>query len=322
MNLKQFLTQASEDYYAGNPSITDTEYDALEKLLGEQLLVGEKDIYQPHAFRMYSLDKHYPERDGVHFLQKQPQNKVVTTPKLDGLATSILFHNGKLVEALTRGDGIKGRPITNKLELIVGDHEPNDEGIYQVTGELVARLDVENSRNAASGAIGIDDLTEFEAKAKEIGLVFVAYDIVKQSGENYDTYTEKLNRLNMVGFETILTVDPSKYPLDGTVIRLDSEKEFANLGHTDKFPRGAVALKKVTEEKETTLLDVIWQTGGSGRITPVAILHPVELGGATVSRATLNNIAYIRALELEIGDTVKVVRAGEIIPKIVGKSTS
>lgn len=321
-NLKEYLIAASQAYYAGEPILSDAEYDRLEAILGEQLLIGEKDIFQPHMFRMYSLAKHYPEKDGTHFLQTS--SGVVESPKLDGAAISLLKNGDSLIEALTRGDGITGRPITDKISQLSYLHNDGvnlsaeNLGVHQVTGELVASIDVPNSRNAASGSLGL--LTGFKERADEIGLVFVAYDIV---GQNIDckTYSEKLNLLHLLGYETIKTVDPSKYPTDGTVLRIDSMQEFDNLGHTHKAPRGAVAIKEVTETKSTKLLDVVWQTGGSGRITPVAILETIELGGANVSRATLNNIGYIRTLDLRIGDTVDVVRAGEIIPKVVGKSS-
>ena len=328
MSLRSFLEAASQAYYDGEPMISDIEYDRLEQLLGEQLLVGESDIFQPHAYRMYSLNKHYPEKDGPHeFLERFD---VVRTPKLDGSAISILMSGDDLVMALTRGDGKKGKPITDKINLLLGyggidkaltegfSLSAVNLGIYQITGELVARKDVPNSRNAASGSLGLKE--GFLDRANEIGLTFIAYDIV---GDNIDceTYTEKLKLLKALGYDTILSEGlEEEFPTDGEVLRLNSMAEFNQLGYTDKFPRGAVALKKVTETKSTKLIDVVWQTGGSGRITPVAILEPVELGGATVSRATLNNIAYIKALDLSIGDMVDVVRSGEIIPKIVGKT--
>lgn len=309
MTLQKFLEQATNAYNDGKPTLTDVEYDILEAKLASQLLVDDK-AYIPHLHRMYSLNKHYPEKDGVHELQNAD---VVRSAKLDGLACSVLYAEGQLVQVLTRGDGIVGRPITDKAGILLKEKLPL-KGLIQVTGELVADINVPNSRNAASGSFNL--LEGFEARAKEIGLTFIAYDIV--GDVKYETYTQKMKHLAELGFNTILTVDTSKYPLDGEVLRLDNENSFAKLGYTDKFPRGAIALKTVSEIKSTKLLDVIWQTGSSGRITPVAILEPVELGGAIVSRATLNNIAYIKALGISIGDYVDVVRAGEIIPKIVG----
>jgi DNA ligase (NAD+) len=129
-----------------------------------------------------------------------------------------------------------------------------------------------------------------------------------------------MNILTEFGFITVMTPGlEDKYPTDGIVFRLDNNVAFNDLGFTDKFPRGAYAHKEEQESVQTTLLDVIWNTGKSGKVTPIAILEPVMVGDAKVSRATLNNIEYIEALDLEIGCKVEVVRAGEIIPKIIGR---
>ncbi|HEY9701865.1 MAG TPA: hypothetical protein V6C58_05445, partial [Allocoleopsis sp.] len=109
------------------------------------------------------------------------------------------------------------------------------------------------------------------------------------------------------------------FPCDGLVYRLNDNKLFEELGYTAKHPRGAYALKERGRAVETKLLDVVWQVGKSGKVTPVAILEPVMIGDAKVSRATLNNIAFIRALGIEIGDTVAIERAGEIIPTVMYK---
>jgi DNA ligase (NAD+) len=103
------------------------------------------------------------------------------------------------------------------------------------------------------------------------------------------------------------------------VFRVDSHKEFENLGSTSHHPRGAYALKTREKGVTTTLLDVVWQTGKSGKVTPVAILEPIEIDDAKISRATLNNMAYIESLNLEIGCKVSVIRAGKIIPCIIGR---
>lgn len=312
MNLKTYLELATIAYNKGEPFISDEEYNALERMLGEQLIVGDSDSYVPHYQRMYSLKKHYPTDPDHGFVESQ----CVRTPKLDGLASSILYLGGELDVSLTRGDGVRGRPITDKMSFLVPTLVNTDYPVIQITGEIVASAKVENSRNQAAGSLGL--LEGFEDRAKELGLEFIAYDVV---GGVFDTFIEKMQYLSSLGFRTILDVAEDEFPTDGVVLRLNSESEFKRLGYTDKFPRGAIALKTVQETKHTKLLDVIWQTGSSGRVTPVAILEPVELGGAKVSRATLNNIAYIQALGLEIGDTVEVVRSGEIIPKIVGKIT-
>jgi len=126
--------------------------------------------------------------------------------------------------------------------------------------------------------------------------------------------------LSRLGFNVITTFNPDspiKFPTDGAVYRLQDTEKFIELGHTSKHPRGAFALKEQKSGVITTLLDVVWQLGKSGIVSPVAILDPVVIGEANVSRATLHNIEYIRDLNLEIGCQVEVIRSGEIIPRIV-----
>ena len=126
-----------------------------------------------------------------------------------------------------------------------------------------------------------------------------------------------MNMLHEEGFEVVTKFDASNYPTDGKVYRLNDNHEFYRLGFTDHHPRGAFAFKEQKEGVVTKLLDVTWQVGKSGVVSPVAILEPVVVGDATVSRATLHNIEYIRGLDLEIGCMVEVIRSGEIIPRIL-----
>jgi NAD-dependent DNA ligase len=321
------MKEASEAYYDGNPILSDAEYDALESIYG-QIVAGAGEI--PHAYRMYSLKKHYP-KDGEIQLKS-----TIPTPKLDGAAVSLLYVGGKLIQALTRGDGIKGRDITEKVKHLRVPNTISLDGVVQVAGEVVASKELPNSRNYASGALNQKDLEAFRDKVQEGSIRFIAYNV--QSSDSWGitpTYQRDHQILINQGFFSILfppilheihcntEVHPTPweelYPTDGVVYRVDCNKTFNELGFTDKFPRGAVAYKEDQEAVTTKLLDVIWQTGKSGKVTPVAILEPVDIGGANVARATLNNIAYIEALDLEIGDTVKVIRSGEIIPKILGK---
>ena len=126
-----------------------------------------------------------------------------------------------------------------------------------------------------------------------------------------------MDHLARNGFEVITHFDSSGYPTDGEVFRVDNYEAFYKLGYTAHHPRGAFALKEQKDGVITELLDVVWQVGKSGVVSPVAILRPVEVGDALVSRATLHNIEYIRSLGLEIGCQVEVIRSGEIIPRIV-----
>jgi DNA ligase (NAD+) len=184
--------------------------------------------------------------------------------------------------------------------------------LVQITGEVVAPSSVPNSRNFASGSLGLKDCTEFAQRA--LDLQFVAYGQEKVVNRNFDATLEGLERM---GFNTALSFDCTDYPTDGIVYRLRDNFEFENIGHTSNHPRGAFALKEQKMGEITTLIDVVWQLGKSGVVSPVGILNPIEIGGATVSRATLHNIEYIRDLDLEIGCQVEVIRSGEIIPRIV-----
>ena len=122
------------------------------------------------------------------------------------------------------------------------------------------------------------------------------------------------------GFDTVLSNDWTAYPDDGLVFRIDNYKDFTNLGYTSKHPRGAYALKQRNEGVITKLVDVKWNVGKSGVVAPVAILEPIEIDGATVSRATLHNMKYISDLNLEVGCLVEVIRSGEIIPRILSRA--
>ena len=132
-----------------------------------------------------------------------------------------------------------------------------------------------------------------------------------------DMLTTDLGMLSHQGFNTVIESQWSEFPDDGVVFRVDNYTDFERMGYTSHHPRGAFALKSIQTGVNTKLLDVVWNVGKSGVVAPTAILEPVEIDGANVSRATLHNMRYISDLRLEIGCTVEVIRSGEIIPKIV-----
>lgn len=302
--MRDFLEKASIAYYCGYPLISDSEFDALSKKYNVEEVGHKITDGTPHLFRMYSLQKVFSIND-----IPTPNSEYLCTPKLDGAAVSLTYINGHLALGLTRGDGNIGRDITDRLELLV----PNNlsfKGEVFITGEVVCPSTVTNARNVAAGSLNLKDLEEFKTRP----LTFVAYDV---QGVQYDLYTEALSLLAQEGFNTVDTFDYQNYPTDGMVYRINSRKSFDKMGHTAHHPRGAFALKEQKEGVHTELLDVVWQVGKSGVVSPVAILDPVEVEGATVGRATLHNIEYIRSLELEIGCTVEVIRSGEIIPRIL-----
>jgi len=307
--MKDFIEKASLAYYSGCPIISDAEFDGLVKKYNYDQVGHQVTDGVPHMFRMYSLQKVFSLDD-----IPTPNSKYVCTPKLDGAAVSLLYVNGHFALGLTRGDGNLGRDITNRLAELVPGTLPM-KGEVQITGEVVCPSSVTNARNVAAGSLNLKDIHEFRARARD--LVFVAYDI--QFEKDYSNYIDAMNALAHEGFNVVTTFDHSNYPTDGWVYRINDQKSFQKMGYTAHHPRGAFALKEQKEGVHTELLDVVWQVGKSGVVSPVAILDPVEVEGAIVSRATLHNIEYIRSLELEIGCTVEVIRSGEIIPRILGR---
>lgn len=318
-NLKNFLELASKLYYQGNPIISDVQYDALEEKFGEL----KKPGYNPgtgisHYYPLYSLKKYY---DGEDDLPDWVEGGgTIKTPKLDGAVVSILYINGWTTQVLTRGDGEKGvdinhLPIANiDYSKSLAPHYLKDvPPILQISGEIVAPKTLDNARNIAAGATNLKDPNEFLSR----DLTFVAHDTYPNLEE---TYSKTCTTLEVLGFRTVLGSGLDIFPTDGEVYRINNYARFFSLGYTSKYPRGAFALKQRTEGQPTKLLDVIWQTGKSGKVTPVAILAPINIDGATVTRATLNNVGFIEALDIEIGDYVMVERSGGIIPRIIKKA--
>jgi NAD-dependent DNA ligase len=312
MNIKNYLDTLSAAYYAGSPTVSDEVFDRLADASGYNT-VGAKqhEHLHKHMYRMYSLQKYY-EDEGVKPLQDE---SVTCTPKLDGAAVSLLYIEQKLVLALTRGDGVEGTDITDKMyarkDLVPLTVQRAD--IHQVIGEIAAPKNIENARNYAAGSLNLKDLEEFRTRA----VTFFAYGVFPGAA---DSFSGDMYLLEEQGFKTVYEPEIHNiYPCDGLVFRVDDNKRFFEFGYTAKHPRGAYAKKERAEAVETKILSVEWQVGKTGKVTPVAILEPVMIGDALVSRATLNNPAFIEALDIQIGDTVGVIRAGDIIPCITHK---
>ena len=318
---KELLDKASKAYFEGSPFLSDQEFDALAKKEDYERVGYNPDARLLHMFPLYSLQKVFEGEDTPPVYK----SKVIETPKLDGAAISIQYKNGKLFSVITRGDGKAGIEVTNKFlnNSIVPQklypeytfagstgHYIKNQGLLQVTGEIVAPKEIPNARNYAAGALNLKDIEEF----KKRNLTFIAYNIEPNISS---TYKGDMSHLEYSGFNTAIDSEWDEFPTDGKVFRVNNNIEYLTLGFTSHHPRGAYAFKTREEGIETTLLDVIWQTGKSGKVTPVAILDPIEIDDAIISRATLNNIAYIKSLNLEIGCRVKVIRAGKIIPRVI-----
>lgn len=313
--LEELQKKASIAYYDGEPIITDEEYDSLFGKEGPIGTGSKGDI--PHMWPMWSLQNYF-----IGEGEPPISGEMVTSPKLDGAAISLLYIDGILVRALTRGDGNLGKNILPNMwhlvpRVLPTPHSP--EGPIQVIGEVVAKKTITNARNVAAGALGLKDAEEFISRKQEAGLAFFSYGF--DAGElEFDTYDEGLRFVSSLGFNTVLDSNIDSYPNDGRVYRIRSNRLYAGFGYTAQFPKGAYAEKTRETPVVTKLLDVKWQTGKSGKVTPVAILEPIVINDATISRATLNNFAYIDALGLEIGCMVKVIRAGSVIPCVVGRA--
>ena len=301
---------AKQYYEGGNSPLTDTEWDALYDGLEEIGYTPDSGV--PHKYQMCSLQKTFDNEELENWLRVKHEGQLVTcTPKLDVAAVSIMYRDGNLSSALTRGNGKIGLDILNKIQYLVPT-KINYLKEIQIDGEVVAPTSIPNARNYAAGSLNLKDPLEFKARCNE--LRFVAYDMRPYFIESW---VDVLSMVESFGISTVYSIDASLYPQDGRVFRLDDTKYWSEQGFTAHHPRGSLAFKEQKDGVITTLKDVEWQTGKSGVVTPVAILEPVMIGDALVQRATLHNMAHIEQLGLEIGCKVEVIRSGEIIPRIV-----
>lgn len=311
--MKKFLEECKVAYYEGEPIISDSQYDMLEANCAEDLSIGTNKGRVKHWYKMYSLQKIY-QGDPIPY-----DNVYFITPKLDGASLSLRYINGKFDSAVTRGDGEYGEDVTHLFDdyarrgLSIPFELPLS-GPHQITGEIVAPKTIPNARNYAAGALNLKDPIKFGLK----NITFIAYDMQEFPMK---TYLGTLCYLRDSGFQTVYHLSEDHiYPTDGEVFRADVNQVYIEAGFTSKHPKGAFAIKERSEGVLTKILDVVWQTGKSGKVTPVALLEPVNIDGATVSRATLNNPGFIEALGVQIGDSVMVERAGGIIPRIIKKA--
>lgn len=377
--LRSVLETHNYNYYVlDTPSIPDAEYDRLLRQLNEleqtnpefqspdsptQKVGGEalsKFEQVTHQVPMLSLDNAFSEEEFSAFnrrikerLMDNDELTFCCEPKLDGLAVSILYRDGVLVQAATRGDGHIGENITQNVKTIRnvplklrGDNFPNE---IEIRGEVFMdsqgfeKLNVEaekrgekvfvNPRNAAAGSLRQLD-SKITAKRP---LMFYAYSIgVVKNGELPSDHYQQLAKLTDWGlplcpetklvegqqaaldyYQDILTRRSElKYEIDGVVIKINNKKHQERLGFVARAPRWAIAYKFPAQEEITQLLDVEFQVGRTGAITPVARLEPIFVGGVTVSNATLHNGDEIARLGVKIGDTVIIRRAGDVIPQI------
>ncbi len=304
-----------------------------------------------HISRLYSLDKavSYDELDAffnrVSKLVEFPEYTVEY--KYDGLTVCLTYENGEFVGAATRGNGVVGEDVTAQCLTIQSfPLRISYKGVIEIQGEAVIRLSVlekynqtakeqlKNARNAAAGAIRNLDPAATKARSPEI----LFYNVNYSEGLDLPTQEAHFEFLKKEGFKTFpylkmcktrdevisaieeIEVNRKKIDVltDGAVIKLNNAALRDSLGYTDKFPRWAIAYKFEAEESETTVKEVKWQVGRTGKLTPLAIVEPVELGGATVKKATLNNFGDLNRKNVKVGSRVMIRRSNEVIPEILG----
>jgi len=357
------ITELRDAYYRGEPLVADADYDVLEDELRTLLdthpeltpdpnpldMVGAPAVLHApvrHRRPMLSLEKATTPAQVRTFLDRFPGQPVVVMPKLDGLSISLLYEDGRLTQAATRGDGTTGEDVTHMVRAMAdGVPERIDvRGDIEARGELLmlrSTFDAYNKahpdkplinpRNAAAGTVRAKDPKTVVGRR----LRFFAFDLdaadVEAGGHDLE---EALRRLGFrsasmrhcrTADEVLAEIaeieerrDALDYDLDGAVLRLADREAYAAAGVRTSSPRGALAFKYPPEERTTTLLDVVWDVGKIGKVAPTAVLEPVYVGGTTVTRATLANQEVIRARDVRIGDTVLVRRAGDVIPFVAG----
>ena len=307
-----------------------------------------------HEVRMESLSDVFSHEEVISFIGKMKDSVdgpvFSVEPKIDGLSVSLEYENGVFVRGSTRGDGTVGEDVTENLATIstIPRTIPSGIGRLEVRGEvfmprksfadLVASQEAEgvtpfkNPRNAAAGSLRQKDA---EVTRKRNLDIFIFN--VQSTSEELSGHIESLDWLKSIGFNVIpsyvrCTTEQEvldeierigrirselEYDTDGAVVKLDSFSQRRQLGSTVKVPRWAIAYKYPAEIKATRLLDVEVTVGRTGVLTPTAVFEPVQLGGTTVSRASLHNQDYMDSLDIRIGDTIEVRKAGEIIPEVI-----
>ena len=305
-----------------------------------------------HIARLFSLDKAVSEEELLAFLTRVDklaagEKEYTVEYKFDGLTVCLTYDKGVFVRATTRGNGTEGEDVTAQVLTIKSfPLRIEYQGTLEVRGEAIIRLSVldkynetaaeplKNARNAVAGAIRNLDPKITAQRKPEIYFYDVnytsegapmsqttAHEFLKKQGFKVFPYFRICRSANEV-LAAINEVERERKTLDvltdGAVIKLNDAFLREELGYTDKFPRWAIAYKFEAEEVTTLLKEVIWQVGRTGKLTPLALLEPVDLGGATVSRATLNNYGDITRKDVKIGSRVLVRRSNEVIPEILG----
>ena len=326
--------------------------DSPTKRVGGQAVNTFAEI--PHAVPLMSLQDVFSTEELDDFLSRVrdavPGAQFSVEPKIDGLSVALEYVNGQFVRGATRGDGIVGEDVTENLRtirsipmtlqnapdrLIVRGEVFMPKKTFRSLNETLeenGEKTFANPRNAAAGSLRQKD-PKITAKRK---LDILIFNIQLAEGMSFQSHRESLEYLKQLHFKVIpyqclsdaskiqkevsrINLEREKYTcdIDGAVIKLDDLAARETLGATAKFPRWAVAYKYPPEEKLTVVEDIVIQVGRTGVLTPKAVVRPIQLAGTTVTNATLHNQDFISRLDVRIGDTVKIRKAGEIIPEIL-----
>ncbi|MDP4273702.1 MAG: NAD-dependent DNA ligase LigA [Bacteroidota bacterium] len=379
--LREQINRLNTNYYVlSQPIVSDYEYDVLMN----ELIKLEKDYPQfkdensptqrigddsnkefeqaEHKYQMLSLGNTYSEGEVADFdnrVRKVVGNNVeyVCELKFDGTSISLTYINGRLTQAVTRGDGIRGDIVTANVRTIKcipltlnGQDYPEE---FEIRGEIIMpravfdELNAEredigeapfaNPRNAASGTLKMQNSSQVAKRKLDSYLYYLLgeelpynshYENLMKAKEWGFKISENIRKCHNIKeiFEYINYWDKARenlpFDIDGVVIKVNSVEQQQALGFTAKNPRWAIAYKFKAEQVTTRLLSVSFQVGRTGAVTPVANLEPVQLAGTVVKRATLHNADQIKILDLHLNDAVYVEKGGEIIPKIVGVDIS
>ena len=305
-----------------------------------------------HINKLYSLDKCLTTSELKNFYDKAVKASTVKPEftveyKYDGLTICLTYENGNFVRATTRGNGVEGEDVTAQvLTIKTFPLTINYKGTVEVQGEAVIRLSalkkynetatevLKNARNAVAGAIRNLDPKETEKRKPEILFYNVNYienDILKtqtdcfkflkENGFKVYDYLAVCSSFSEIEKNIKIIEEKRKnidFLTDGVVIKVNDFSTREELGYTEKFPRFAMAFKFEAEEVTTILKDVIWQVGRTGKLTPLGLVEPVDLGGATVKKATLNNYGDVLRKNVKIGSRILIRRSNEVIPEILG----
>ena len=371
--LIDIINEADYNYHTlDNPTITDQEYDKYLRELfdieeahpewirpdsptqhaGGQVIDEFKKV--THKIPMMSLSDVFSESEVIAFDERIKKEGItpeyVCELKIDGLSVSLLYENGKLVRAATRGDGTTGEDITHNAKTIkVIPLKLKEKVSIEVRGEIFMNKEtlkklnedrkkhnqplLQNCRNAAAGSI-----RQLDSKvAAERKLDNFIYHLPNPLDYGIHTHEEALEYMRSLGFkinpnnrvvkninEALAFIEEKgkerpnlPYDIDGIVIKVNNIDDQIRLGYTAKYPKWATAYKFPAEEVLTKLTDIIFTVGRTGQITPNAVLEPVIVAGSTISRATLHNEDYVNEKGLKIGDIVSIRKAGDVIPEVV-----